>query len=271
MIICFHRFINFHRSNSGEKWGILLMSFVPSIILIALYLRELGYDAAAFKIGVLLYVIWILLMLLPIGEEKKFMQIDNLISRVLYDTEEVNEKAVLEALEVYTLGLRLGRYITESRLRDFKLTVASLIDCSVRLINCLEKENGKGMESIIEEGMIRYKGVGNQYVDMRKELEIVYGKELQNPDKYLTPIKKNWLIAGKALDLWARIIALKEDKSSGLSDKITIACQETISKPEIRKLIEEEMSAEEMRKCEEHRNAEIKKQGSGKSHRNMRF
>ena len=259
--ICYHRFIYFQRSSRGENWGIFLIAFIPSIVLIALYLRELGYDNAAFKIGVLIYGIWILLMLLPIGEWKKFVQIDELISRVLYDTEEVDEKAVLESLEIYTLGFRLGRHITESRLRDFKLTVASLMDCSVRLINCLEKENGKGMDAILEEGMIRYKGIAYQYLDMRKELEMAYGKDLQSADKYLTPIKKNWLIAVKTLDLWARIVALKEDKSAGLSDKITIACQETLGAPQISKLVVEELSEEEMKKCEEYRKAELKRQG----------
>ena len=61
-----------------------------------------------------LFAIFYLLTWLPVGQKKRFAKIDRLISRVVYDFENVDEIAVLRLLELQVIGIRYGRYLSEN-------------------------------------------------------------------------------------------------------------------------------------------------------------
>jgi len=223
------------KTNKNNKYGFILsLLFIPSIILFSIFLNQYKYDSNSFRFGALLMAILFLFTLIPIGQEKIFKQIDNLISKVLYEDGEVNEKKVLQELELYVIGVRYGQYLTKKNLSAYLTTILYLFRASSNLIRCLEEEQGSGVDDIIKEGQDLYKKTSKHSMIMLSKIKAVYGDDI---DKSVSPIVAVGMIGTKTMEFWRRIISINDVKPDDLSNEITRAFQETVGLPEIQKLI----------------------------------
>lgn len=229
------------------KLGALLVSvlYMPMFVLIILYLCQSGYEYSSYKLGTLSFAIWFLLGKMPIGEKQTFLQIDGLINKVLYEDEEVDEKAILEELEVYIVGLRYGKYLSATKLKELKPLVSELIKHSNGLLLCVEQGNEVGVKAIVNEGKKFYKDTQKLYNALMSDVNGIYG-DGKNSEKSLVHIFAVGQIAEETIKFWSIVkgtLELKpQPQQQVLTSHISAAYQATIGKPEIQQLIEQELN-----------------------------
>lgn len=240
MYLCYIAFTGSPRTNSDAIWDKgLVFPFVPTIALFILYLHQLGYNPTAFRLGVLFFAIWYLLMLLPIGERMRFVRIDKLISTVLYDTAEVDEVSVLRELERCVLGLRYGHYLSETKLKQLESMDADLIKCTFQLISYLEKGDDESVNRILTEGQKLHDEILRQYKQMCMDIIAYTGDKGPLDNSYLS-MYLHGLMADRILKFWEKVIALKDDKSPTLLVKIKAAYQEILGTTDMHELFKRE-------------------------------
>ena len=229
------------------KLGAILVGvlYIPMFVLILVYLCQSGYEPTSFRLGTLFFAIWFLLGKMPIGEKQTFLQIDGLINKVLYEDEEVDEKAILEELEVYIVGLRYGKYLSATKLKELKPLVSELIKHSNGLLLCVEQGNAVGVKAIVNEGKKFYKDTQRLYNALMSDVNGIYG-DGKNSEKSLVHIFAVGQIAEEAMKFWSIVkgtLELKpQPQQQVLISHILAAYQATIGKPEIQQLIEQELN-----------------------------
>lgn len=218
----------------GRELAYIALMLMP-IAMLVIILLEIGYSEASYKVGVLLGAMWYLTTLLPFGEGRKLEQIDKLIVKVLNSTKsEIDENPIFKEMELYTIGLKYGRYLSETRLKELDAILKTLLDCIWELIICLECKNGEGADEIIERGTNLYNGISNQIQAVKAEIDSVYRGDIKSDDS-LQPIFGSWIISLKLIDFFERIKELKDDKSGNVHEKMAEAAKETIGTPDMLK------------------------------------
>ena len=116
------------RNNYSSYIGAIIMGplYMPIAILLVMYLCQAGYEPYSYRLAVLLFAMYYLLANIPYETKKTLSRIDALIHKVLYENDEVDEKAILEELEVYMIGLRYGKYLSATKLKELKPLVNTL-------------------------------------------------------------------------------------------------------------------------------------------------
>lgn len=230
---------------TNKNWGALLVSilYLPMLVLLIMFLCKYEYYSIAYRLGVIIFVIYYLFGLIPFGEKKTFSRIDELINKVLYENDDVEEKAILEELEVYSVGLRYGKYLSATKLNELKPLVSELLKHSDGLILCVEQGNVVGVNAIVNEGHKIFKDTQKLYNALMSDVNSIYG-EGKNTEKSLTHIVAVGRIAEETMRFWRIVMGtMKLDSANEVITRhITAAYQDTIGKQEIHQLIDQELN-----------------------------
>ena len=227
--------IGYRTSNFGW-WNMLLtIPFAPTIVLLILFLFSLGYEPYLLRLGVLLFAIFYLFTLLPIGEKKKFVQIDKLITQVLYDFEKVDENAVLRKLELQVIGVRYGRYLSEKKLAEYYEAIDGLINNATKLSECIKQGENEQIQEYLQEGERLFWKVSALVEVMSREIKDVYSKD--NADSSVLPLISANQLGVEASFFWTKINTIKLEKPLNIEERINQAYDETIGKPETQAII----------------------------------
>lgn len=222
----------------SEKIYLSFVVFVPAYLLCVLYMLQLSHDTIAIHLGAICYAIFFLLTLIPLGQKRIFAQIDRLISTVLYERDEVEEKEVLQELELYTIGLRFGKYLSQKYMKDYISRIADLMDCSKRLVHSLKTGNRAQTNLIIQEGQMIYQDLRALEWKSVSSIRTVYGSE--NADNSYQPILSASKVGVAVMDFWNKEISIKEIGEDELMTQVKSIYEQTIGRPEIQKLIDDE-------------------------------
>lgn len=230
---------------TNKNWGALVGSilYLPMLVLLIMYLCEYEYNPEAYRLGVIGFAMYYLFGLIPFGEKHKFSQIDELINRVLYEGGELDEKAILEELEVYIVGLRYGKYLSATKLKELKPLVSGLVKHSDALIQDMQSGNKVGVKAIVDAGQKIYNDTTKLYDELMSDVNGIYG-DGKNTEKSLIHIVAVGKIAEEAMKFWSMVMGTMELKPNQqvLTSHISAAYKATIDKPEIVQLIEQELN-----------------------------
>lgn len=222
----------------SEKIYLFFVVFVPAYLLCVLYMLQLSHDTIAIHLGAICYAIFFLLTLIPLGQKRIFAQIDRLISTVLYERDEVDEKEVLQELELYTIGLRFGKYLSQKYMKDYISRIADLMDCSKRLVHSLKTGNRAQTNLIIQEGQMIYQDLRALEWKSVSSIRMAYSSE--NADNSYQPILSASKVGVAVMDFWNKEISIKEIGEDELMTQVKSIYEQTIGRPEIQKLIDDE-------------------------------
>lgn len=234
------------RTNFQSYIGALFVGplYIPIAILLVMYLCQVGYEPYSYRLAVLLFAMYYLLGSIPSETKKTLSQIDTLINKVLYDKDEVDEKTILEELEVYIIGLRYGKHLSATKLKELKPLVSMLVNYSDGLIQDLRQGNSVGVDAIIKEGNRIYKDTKKQYDKLMWDVNSIYGEE-KDKEKSLEHIIAVGKIADQTMKFW-RIMqtTLKSNPNNKIGNVIAVY-QQTIGTAEMKQLIEQELVGKE--------------------------
>ena len=234
-------YVNAHKRTEAIIIGILS---APIAVLLVMYLCNLGYNTDSYQLAVLFFVMYVLLGFIPSDKKKTLSQIDALINRVLYNNEKVDEKTILEELEVYMVGLRYGKYLSATKLVELKPLVNTLVNYSDGLIQDLENGNSAGVEAILKVGNEVFKDTQRQYKTLMREVNSKYGDEM-NKEKSLEHIIAVGKIAEQAMRFWSIAQTTMKLDYAYKTEHIMAAYQQTIGTTEMKQLIERELVGKE--------------------------
>lgn len=234
------------RTNFQSHIGALIVGplYIPIAILLVMYLRQVGYEPYSYRLAVLLFAMYYLLGSIPSEAKKTLSQIDTLINKVLYDGDEVDEKNILEELEVYIIGLRYGKHLSATKLKELKPLVSMLVNYSDGLIQDLRQGNSAGVDAILKEGNRVLKETRRQYKLLMWDVNSIYGEE-KDKEKSLVHIIAVGKIAVQAMRFWSITQSTMKLEYAYKTDHITAAYQQTIGTPEMKRLIEQELVGKE--------------------------
>lgn len=232
-------------SHKYAKWGFSLsIPVIPVIVLFAMYLNELEYNSDAAKCGVLAYAILYLFSLIPIGEKRQLNQVDGLITKVLYDSEDVNERSIFRELELYVIGLRYGRYLSETQLASYMKLISQLFNCSKRLMAEIGRGDGRQLEALIDEGDEICSKLSKTSVSMLSKIQVVYGES--NVDNSLTPVIQVGNIGVAIMHYWIKLREIQKADVPNKKEEIDKAYEETVGSEKIQKMIDDDTMWEAM-------------------------
>lgn len=232
-------FKGYVQTSKNAKWSFYLcLPIIPIIVLFAMYLNGLEYNLIATKCGVLIYAIHILLNLIPSGEKRQLDQIDGLITKVLYDCEEVNERAVIRELELYVVGLRYGRYLSETQLKSYMKLIAQLFNCTKRLIAEIDGGDEQQIEAIVAEGDEIYTKLSKTSLSMLTKIQLTYGED--NVDNSLTPVLQVGNIGVAIMRYWIRLGEIQKVDNPNKKEEIDKAYKETVGSEKIQRMIDDD-------------------------------
>ena len=162
---------------------------------------------------------------------------------MLYEGGELDEKAILEELEVYIVGLRYGKYLSATKLKELKPLVSGLVKHSDALIQDMQSGNKVGVKAIVDAGQKIYNDTTKLYDELMSDVNGIYG-DGKNTEKSLIHIVAVGKIAEEAMKFWSMVMGTMELKPNQqvLTSHISAAYKATIDKPEIVQLIEQELN-----------------------------
>ena len=163
---------------------------------------------------------------------------------MLYDSDEIDEKTILEELEVYIIGLRYGKHLSATRLKELKPLVNMLVNYSNGLIQDLHQGNSAGVDAIIKEGNRIYKDTKKQYDLLMWDVNSIYGEE-RDKEKSLEHIIAVGKITEQAMRFWSIAQTTMKLNYSYKTEHLMEAYRQTIGTIEIRQLIERELVGKE--------------------------
>lgn len=238
-------FKGYVQTSKNAKWSFYLcLPIIPIIALFAMYLNGLEYNSIAAKCGVLIYAIHILLNLIPSGEKRQLDQIDGLISKVLYECEDVNERAVIRELELYVVGLRYGRYLSETQLKSYMKQIAQLFNCTKRLIAEIDGGDERQIEAIVAEGDEIYTKLSKTSLSILTKIQLTYGED--NVDNSLTPVLQVGNIGVAIMRYWIRLGEIQKADMPNKKEEIDKAYKETVGSEKIQRMIDDDTMWEAM-------------------------
>lgn len=230
-----------HVKMAWDWWDVfIVLLYAPALILIVMYLWQMGYNPIALRMGVLLYAVYFLFVLIPFGEANDFSQIDELINKVLYGEEQMNEKEVLDELELYVVGLRYGKYLSAKKLKGLKESVSPLLHYTPGMIQVLKEAPDIEIETVLYHGQQFYDAMHRDYMDIMRDINQIYGENI-GEDTSLMHILAVGKIAQEEMKFWKEALAHKNDSREEFVKRMTQVYMQTIGKPEVRRLIEMEM------------------------------
>lgn len=234
------------RTNFQSYIGALFMGpfYIPIAILLVMYLFQMGYASNSYRLAVLFFAMYFLYTHIPTEGRKTLSQIDLLIHKVLYNGDVVDEKAILEELEVYVIGLRYGKHLSATKLKELKPLVNMLVNYSEGLIQDLQQCNTAGVDAILKEGNRIYKNTKKQYDLLMWDVNSIYGEE-KYKEKSLEHIIAVGRIAEQAMKFWRIMQSTINVNKSFAPGTIMSAYQQTIGTAGIRQLIEQELVGKE--------------------------
>lgn len=238
-------FKGYVQTSKNAKWSFCLcLPIIPIIALFAMHLNGLEYNSIAAKCGVLIYAIHILLNLIPSGEKRQLDQIDGLISKVLYECEDVNERAVIRELELYVVGLRYGRYLSETQLKSYMKQIAQLFNCTKRLIAEIDGGDERQIEAIVAEGDEIYTKLSKTSLSILTKIQLTYGED--NVDNSLTPVLQVGNIGVAIMRYWIRLGEIQKADMPNKKEEIDKAYKETVGSEKIQRMIDDDTMWEAM-------------------------
>ena len=183
----------------------------------------------------LLFAIFYLLTWLPVGKKKRFAKIDRLISRVVYDFENVDEIAVLRLLELQVIGIRYGRYLSEKRLERYYAAIDELITCANKLSESIKQGKDEQINAIIDEG----KGACRRVSWMIRTVSsgITYAYNRDSVDSSLLPLISANQIGEEATRFWHEIETIQQENPENLEERISKAYANRIGRKDIQRKI----------------------------------
>ena len=218
--------------------------YVPIAILLVMYLFQMGYTPDSYRLAVLFFAMYYLYTHIPSEGRKTLSKIDLLIHKVLYDSDEIDEKTILEELEVYIIGLRYGKHLSATRLKELKPLVNMLVNYTNGLIQDLHQGNSAGVDAIIKEGNRIYKDTKKQYDLLMWDVNSIYGEE-RDKEKSLEHIIAVGKITEQAMRFWSIAQTTMKLNYSYKTEHLMEAYRQTIGTIEIRQLIERELVGKE--------------------------
>ena len=222
--------------NNNGWWNLLFaLPIIPPIVLTVLYLCELGYEPLPLRLGVLLFAIFYLLTWLPVGQKKRFAKIDRLISRVVYDFENVDEIAVLRLLELQVIGIRYGRYLSEKRLERYYAAIDELITCANKLSESIKQGENEQINAIIDEGKDAYMRVSLMIITVSSGITYAYNRD--SVDSSLLPLISANQIGEEATRFWHEIETIQQENPENFEERISKAYANTIGRKDIQRKI----------------------------------
>lgn len=234
------------RTNFQSYIGALFMGplYIPIVVILVMYLCQVGYNPESYRLAVLFAVMYILAGYISLEEKKKLSQIDLLIHKVLYEKDEVDEKTILEELEVYIIGLRYGKHLSATKLKELKPLVNMLVNYSNGLIQDLQLGNSAGVDAIIKEGNRIYKDMKKQYDLLMWDVNSIYGEE-KDKEKSLVHIIAVGKIAEQTMKFWRIMQTTLKSCPNNKIGSVTTVYQQTIGTAEMKRLIEQELVGKE--------------------------
>ena len=228
---------NGHVGMAMDRWdALIVLLFAPTLVLLGMYLWQFGYNMVSLRLGVLFYAIYFLFVLIPSEEAYNFDQIDGLINKVLYGDEDVDEKAVLDELETYTVGKKYGRHLSETQLGDLKKLTSAIIKYADSMVLSLQEGNMVAANVVFKEGYKEYKLTKREYDNLMQQINIIYGDK-KNEDQSLTPIFEVGKVVEEVLKFWEMIEPKEKKNPKYHINQVFTAHQTTIGRPEVRMMI----------------------------------
>lgn len=233
-------------TNFSAHIGALILGpfYIPIAILLVMYMFQMKYTPDSYRLAMLFFAIYYLLNCIPTEGKKTLSQIDLLIHNVLYERDEVDEKTILEELEVYIIGLRYGKYLSATKLNELKPLVSTLVNYSNGLILDLQHGNSAGVDAILKVGNSVFKDTKKQYNLLMWDVNSIYG-EGKNKEKSLKHIIAVGKIAEQTIKFWTITQSALHSGGSNVTGQIIAAYQQTIGTAEILQLIELELVGKE--------------------------
>ena len=234
------------RNNYSSYIGAIIMGalYMPIAILLVMYLCQAGYEPYSYRLAVLFFAMYYLLANIPYETKKTLSRIDALIHKVLYENDEVDEKAILEELEVYMIGLRYGKYLSATKLKELKPLVNTFVNYSEGLIQDMRQGNSTGVDAILKVGNEVFKDTQWQYKTLMRDVNSIYG-EGKDKEKSLEHIIAVGKIAEQAMRFWSITQSTMKLDYAYKTEHITAAYQQTIGTSEMKQLIERELVGKE--------------------------